>query len=103
MHRGYGSRSRASHGEVLAHCVSLDPQYELAPSHSSRLLYGQHEMFVRSPTEHVVWSSFVVGRCGIAIQHFCNAWPTDHYVRTRLHPLLARRRLARERIVVAGV
>src|SRR5262249_29984943 len=76
---------------------------ELAPSHSGRLLHGQHDMFVRSPTEHDVWSSRVVGRCGIAVQHFRNAGPTDHYVWTRLHPLLARRRAARERIVVAGV
>ena len=37
-------------------------------------------MFVRSPTEHDVWSSRVVGRRGIAIQHFRNTWRTDHYV-----------------------
>ncbi len=83
--------------------ADLPVQQAAERSGRTNLPYREHDMLVWSPTKHDVRPSRVVRRYRIAIQHFRNTWPTNHYVRTRLHPLLARRRLAREGVIIAGV
>jgi hypothetical protein len=76
---------------------------ELTPSDRTLLLHGEHDVLVRSPTEHDVRLACIVGSCGIAVYHFGDSRSADHDMRSGLHPFLAFLRLACERVVIVSI